>query len=63
MRNMEKLAQRLGIDSMSGSYVSEITKGLNEQAETFRFRSLSGHEYPVIWVNALYEKSIPAAEP
>lgn len=55
-RKMEKLAQSLGIDCMSGSYVSEMTKGLNEQAEEFRSRQLSGHEYPVIWADALYEK-------
>ena len=55
-RRMEKLAQSLGIDHMSGSYVSELTKGLNEQAEAFRSRPLSGHEYPVIWADALYEK-------
>lgn len=47
-RQMEKLAQNLGIDSMSGTYVSGLTKGLNEQAEEFRSRPLSGHEYPVI---------------
>lgn len=55
-RRMEKLAQSLGIDGTSGSYVSKLTKGLNEQAEEFRSRPLSGHEYPLIWADALYEK-------
>lgn len=55
-RKMEKLAQSLGIGGMSGSYVSELTKGLNEQADEFRSRPLSGHVYPVIWADALYEK-------
>ena len=55
-RRMEKLAQSLGIDHMSGSYVSELTQGLNEQAESFRSRPLSEHKYPVIWADALYEK-------
>lgn len=55
-RKMEKLAQSLGIDHMSGSCVSELTHGLNEQAEEFRSRPLSGHKYPVIWTDALYEK-------
>lgn len=41
---------------MSGSYVSELTHGLNEQAEAFHSRPLSGHEYPVVWADALYEK-------
>jgi len=55
-RKMEKLAQSLGIESMSSSQVSEITKGLNEQATDFRHRSLDGHRYPVIRVDAMYEK-------
>ena len=55
-RKMEKLAHSLGIDGMSGSYVSGLTKELNEQAEEFRSRPLSGRRYPVIWADALYEK-------
>lgn len=55
-RKMDNLVKCLGIDGMSHAQVSEITKGLNEQAEAFRNRSLLGHDYPVIWVDALYEK-------
>ena len=55
-RKMEKLAQSLGIANISRSQVSEITKGLNEQVSEFRNRSLAEHRYPVIWVDALYEK-------
>ena len=33
-----------------------MAKGLNEQAEAFRNRPLEGESYPVIWVDALYEK-------
>ena len=33
-----------------------MTKGLNEQVEEFRNRSLAGTVYPVLWVDALYEK-------
>lgn len=54
-RKMERLAQSLGIESLSASQVSEITKDLNEQVEWFRTRPLE-KEYPVIWVDALYEK-------
>lgn len=54
-RKMEKVAESLGIQSLSRSQVSEITKGLNEQAESFRNRPLEG-SYPIIWVDALYEK-------
>ncbi len=54
-RKMEKLARNLGIEGISRSQVSEITRGLNDQAEEFRNRHLSC-AYPVIWVDALYEK-------
>ena len=55
-RRMENLVKSLGIDCMSRSQVSEITKSLNEQAEEFRTCPLYGHKYPVIWADALYEK-------
>lgn len=55
-RKMEKLAQSLGIENLSRSQVSKMTKGLNEQVEEFRNRSLAGTVYPVWWVDALYEK-------
>ena len=54
-RKMEKLAQSLGIENLSRSQVSEMTKGLNEQVDAFRSRSLDGTRYPVIWADALYE--------
>ena len=55
-RKMEKLAQSLGIEGISHSQVSEMTRGLNEQAEEFRNRPLASGSYPVLWVDALYEK-------
>ena len=55
-RKMEKLARSLGIENLSRSRVSEMTKGLNEQVDAFRNRSLSNTAYPVLWVDALYEK-------
>ena len=55
-RKMEKLAQSLGIENLSRSQVSEMTKGLNEQVNEFRNRPLSHTVYPVLWVDALYEK-------
>ena len=33
-----------------------MTKGLNEQVEEFRNRSIAGTVYPALWVDALYEK-------
>ncbi len=55
-RKMEQLAQSLGIENLSRNQVSEMSKGLNEQVEEFRNRSLAGTVYPVLWVDALYEK-------
>ena len=55
-RKIEKLAKRLGIENLSRGQVSIMTKGLNEQAEAFRNRPLSDTAYPVLWVDALYEK-------
>lgn len=40
---------------MSAAQVSEINKGLYEMVEEFRMRKID-EEYPVIWVDALYEK-------
>ena len=55
-RKMEKLARSMGIESLSRSQVSEMTKGLNDQVREFRSRSLAGSRYPVLWTDALYEK-------
>ena len=55
-RKMEKLAHSLGIENLSRSQVSEMTKGLNEQVEEFRNRSLAGTVYPGLWGGALVKK-------
>jgi len=55
-RKMEKLARSLGIENLSRSQVSEMTKGLNDQVREFCSRSLADTRYPVIWTDALYEK-------
>ena len=54
-RKIERVAKEMGIDGISASQVSQINKGLNEQVEEFRNRTLQ-NEYPFIWVDALYEK-------
>ena len=54
-RKIERLAKELGIEGISRSQVSEMTKGLNEQVNAFRTRSLDSHEYPILWTDALYE--------
>ena len=54
-RKIERLAKSLGIDSISRSQISMITKELNTQVGAFRSRPLE-EVYPVLWVDALYEK-------
>lgn len=54
-RKIERLAKALGIESISRSQVSTITKELNVQVDAFRSRPLED-VYPVLWVDALYEK-------
>ena len=54
-RKIERLAKWLGIEGISRSQVSEMTKGLNEQVEQFRSRALDSHHYPILWTDALYE--------
>ena len=55
-RKMERLARSLGIENLSRSQVSNMAKELDEQVEAFRNRPLNGKRYPVLWVDALYEK-------
>lgn len=54
-RKIERLAKQLGIEGISRSQVSEMTKGLNEQIDAFRNRALDSHRYPILWTDALYE--------
>jgi len=54
-RKIKRLAQSLGIESISHGQVSNITRELNEQVQAFRNRRLE-KTYPVLWVDALYEK-------
>lgn len=54
-RKIDKLTKTLGIESISRSQVSAITKDLNEQVDAFRTRKLEA-TYPVLWVDALYER-------
>jgi transposase-like protein len=54
-RKIDRLAKTLGIESISASQVSGISKGLDGMVGQFRTRPLQ-EEYPVLWVDALYEK-------
>ena len=51
---MERLAQSLGIEGISPGQVSVMAKELDDRVSWFRSRPLE-REYPVIWVDALYE--------
>ena len=54
-RKIENIAKGLGIESLSASEASEINHGLDQMVDELRTRKLDA-EYPVIWVDALYEK-------
>lgn len=54
-RKIERLVKKLGIENISRSQISEMTRGLNEQVDAFRNRSLEGEKYPVLWTDAIYE--------
>ena len=54
-RKMERLAWSLGIESLSASLASEITRELDERVKESRTRPLKA-EYVFVWRDALYEK-------
>lgn len=55
-RRVEDLVQSLGIEKMSKSQVSLLTKELDASVKTFRERRLEGR-FPYIWLDALVFKS------
>lgn len=55
-RRVEDLVQSLGIEKMSKSQVSLLTKELDASVKTFRERKLEGR-FPYIWLDALVFKS------
>ena len=55
-RKMNDLVRALGIEGISKSQVSSMAMGLNREAENFRNRSLKDVYYPILYVDALYEK-------
>jgi putative transposase len=54
-RKIQKLAEELGITSISKTVASEYFKELDEEARAFRERLLTG-KYPYIFLDAIYEK-------
>lgn len=56
-RRVEKLAEQLGVTSLSKSQVSEMATHLDAQVEAFRSRPLDAGPYPFVWVDALAIKT------
>ena len=55
-RRVEDLVQSLGIEKMSKSQVSALTKELDVSVKAFRERKLEGR-FPYVWVDAIVFKS------
>ncbi len=52
-RKVDDLVKALGMDGISSSQVSRICAELDEKAEAFRNRPLTG-EYPYVWLDATF---------
>src|SRR3954462_836191 len=55
-RRVEKLVQQLGVERMSKSQVSRLTKSLDQIVEDFRTRPLDGAPYAYLTLDALQVK-------
>ena len=55
-RRVEKLAEQLGIKSLSRSQVSEMASHLDAQVAAFRQRPLDAGPYTFVWIDALTVK-------
>lgn len=55
-RKVKALAESMGIESISAAEVSNMSKALDEQVEAFRKQDFTGKQFPILWVDAIYEK-------
>lgn len=55
-RKVKVLAESMGIEGISAAEVSKMAKQLDEQVTAFRKQDFSGKHYPILWVDAIYEK-------
>lgn len=55
-RKMDEFVQTFGIAGISKSQVSQMAKSLDVEIKAFRTRSLRRTSYPILIVDALYEK-------
>lgn len=56
-RKVERVAKAMGIDRLSKSRVSEMSRSLDEMVEAFRNRPLQSGPYPFVWLDAMVVKS------
>jgi transposase-like protein len=54
-RKMMRVFKSFGIEDISAAQVSQVSKELDEEVSQFRASPLS-KSYPVVWIDALYEK-------
>jgi transposase-like protein len=54
-RKMMRVFKSFGIEDISASQVSQVSKELDSEVNQFRQAPLS-ESYPVVWIDALYEK-------
>jgi len=55
-RKVKALAESMGIEGISAAEVSNMAKSLDEQVEAFRKQDFTGKQFPILWVDAIYEK-------
>lgn len=53
-RKVERVAEALGVPSLSGSEVSALCAGLDAEVEAFRARPLGPGAHPYVWLDATY---------
>ena len=53
---MKYLVRSMGVEGISKGQVSHIISELNDFVEAFRNRSLADHYFPVIFIDAIFEK-------
>ncbi len=56
MGKMRHLATTMGITHISKGQISAIVSEINDYTEAFRKRSLKGLDYPILYVDAIFEK-------
>lgn len=55
-RKVKLLAEDMGIKGISAAEVSKMAKQLDDQVTAFRKQSFGGKQYPILWIDAIYEK-------